>query len=339
MATRPKISAGMRLAGDWKAYLSIARSVVAFNLCGRAICTLVVASMVAGAAQAQKSLNPPPAPIRGQAEAVPLEIPSLGDPLPPVPSMDTVLPNGVRPEDTGRMIDAESCNSWTESGIHSPTVSATRLAVPGKATSEYQKGCGAFKSKRFPSAEEHLRKALEVYPEYPAAWVVLGQVLESEQKNDDAKEACAKAEAFDPGYVAAYLCLAEFAAIDGDWANLAKISDHALAIDPIGNPYALYYAADAGLHFNQLSQAEMHAQAAVKLDQWHHLPELHLLLAQIYQAAGNVVGETVQLREYLKVAGNSTEASKARGMLAKLEAPPALPQASKDPVATEQSAK
>jgi len=250
-----------------------------------------------------------------------------------------MLPNGGRSEDTGRMIDAESCNTWTESGIHSPTVSATRLAVPGKATSEYQKACGAFKSKKFPNAEEHLRKAIEVYPEYPAAWVVLGQVFQSEQKNDDAKAACAKAETFDPGYVAAYLCLAEFAAIDGDWTTLARISDQALAIDPIGNPYALYYAADAGLHFNQLSQAEMHAQAAVKLDEWHHLPELHMLLAQIYQAAGNVVGETVQLREYLKLAGNSSEASKARGMLAKLEATPAVPQTSKDPVASDRSAK
>jgi len=238
-------------------------------------------------------------------------------------SMDTVTPTGVVSGDAGRMVDSESCNSWTESGVHSPTVSAKRLAVPSKATSEYQKACGAFKGKKFPDAEEHLRRAIEFYPDYPAAWVVLGQVLESESKNDDAKAACAKAEDLDPGYVASYLCLAEFAANDSDWTNLAKLSAQALALDPIGNPYSLYYAADAGLHFNQLTQAEMHALAAVKLDEWHHLPELHLLLAQIYEAAGNVVGEAVQLREFLKVAANSKDAPKARTILAKLEAPPA----------------
>lgn len=329
MATRPKISSGMRPAGDRKAYLSFSRLPVSFDLCGGALCALVIAFMAAGAAQAQKPSGPPPPPIRGQADAGPVEIPNNGDPLPPPPFMDTVVPNGVPSQDAGRMIDAESCNTWTESGVHSPTVSATRLAVPGKATSEYQKACGAFKSKRFPNAEEHLRKAIEVYPEYPAAWVVLGQVLESEQKNDDAKQACAKAETFDPGYVAAYLCLAEFAAIDRDWTALAKLSDQALKIDPIGNPYALYYSADAGLHFNQLTQAEMHAQAAVKLDEWHHLPELHLLLAQIYQAAGNVVGEGMQLREFLKLAGNSKDAANARSILAKLDTPPAISQPAK----------
>jgi tetratricopeptide (TPR) repeat protein len=339
MATCPEISAGMRLTGDWKAYLSFSRPAVAFNLRGRAVCALAIGLIFASASQAQKSQGMPPPPLSGPVQAIPIGMPKYDEPDPAEPPLDSVLPNGLRSQDAGRVVDAESCNTWTESGIHSPTVSATRLAVPGKATSEYQKGCGAFKSKRFPSAEEHLRKALEVYPEYPAAWVVLGQVFESEQKIDDAKQACAKAEAFDPGYVAAYLCLAEFAAIDGDWATLAKLADQALAIDPIGNPYALYYSADAGLHFNQLVQAEMHAQAAVKLDEWHHVPELHLLLAQIYQAAGNVVGEAVQLREYLKLAGNSSDAAKARSLLAKLEAPSALPQTSKDPAATDRLAK
>jgi len=139
--------------------------------------------------------------------------------------------------------------------------------------------------------------------------------------------------------VASYLCLAEFAANDNDWTNLAKLSAQALALDPVSNPYALYYAADAGLHFNQLTQAEMHAQSAVKLDEWHHLPELHLLLAEIYEAAGNVVGEAVQLREFLKVASNSKDAPKAKSILAKLEAPPAKDHSSDGSTATDGTAK
>lgn len=225
--------------------------------------------------------------------------------------------------EAGRMVDSESCNSWTESGVHSPTVSAKRLTIPGKAAGEYQKGCGAFKGKRWLEAEDHLRRAIDLYPDYAAAWVVLGQVLVSEKKSDDAKTACAKAAEVDPGYVASYLCLAEFAANDSNWPEVAKISEQALAIDPIGNPYSLYYAADAGLHQNQLAQAEMRAQAAVKLDEWHHIPELHLLLAQIYDAAGNVMGEVTQLKEFLKVASNSKDAPKAKSTLALLEATPA----------------
>jgi Tetratricopeptide repeat len=225
--------------------------------------------------------------------------------------------------EAGRIVDSESCNSWTEAGVHSPTVSAKRLEIPGKASGEYQKGCGAFKGKRWLEAEDHLRRAIDAYPDYAAAWVVLGQVLVSEKRNDDAKTACSKAAEIDPGYVASYLCLAEFAASDSNWPEVAKISAEALAIDPIGNPYSLYYAAAAGLHQNQLTQAELHAQAAVKLDEWHHLPELHLLLAQIYEAAGNVVGEATQLKEFLKVGANSKDAAVAKSTLALLGTTPA----------------
>ena len=216
------------------------------------------------------------------------------------------------------MIDSESCNSWTESGVHSPTVSAQRLEVPTRAMGEYQKGCGAFKGKRTVEAEDHLRKAIDLYPDYAAAWVVLGQVLVQEKKSDEAKTACAKAEEVDPNYVASYLCLADFAAEISDWPTVSELSQKALALDPIGNPYSFYFAADAGLHQHQLVQAELHAKAAVQLDEWHHLPELHLMLAQIYQAAGNVVGETTQLKEFLKFASNSKDAPQAKSMLTQL---------------------
>ncbi len=288
-----------------------------------AICALSI-TLFAVPTLAQQSgghpVPPPPSPAgpMGQPELFPGMSPDPFESLYGRPPATTSELSG----EAGRMVDNESCNSWTESSVHSPTVSAKRLIVPGKAAGEYQKGCGAFKGKRWLEAEDHLRRALDLYPDYAAAWVVLGQVLVSEKKSDEAKTACAKAEEVDPGYVASYLCLAEFAANDSNWPELAKISAQAMEIDPIGNPYSLYYAAAAGFHQNQLAQAEMHAQAAVKLDEWHHVPELHLLLAQIYDAAGNVVGEVAQLKEFLKVASNSKDAPKAKNTLALLEATP-----------------
>jgi hypothetical protein len=276
--------------------------------------------------------NPPGPPITGPMTSPPDPFPDAGpthfnSPIfPPLAGATNVS------GEVGHLVDSESCNSWTESGVTSPTVSAKRLVIPGRAMSEFQKGCGAFKGKHIAEAEDHLRKAIDMYPDYAAAWVVLGQVLNNESKIDEGKTACSKAAEIDPGYVASYLCLAEFAASKPDWPAVSKFSEQALAIDPIGNPYSLYYAADAGLHQNQLSQAEMKAQAAVKLDEWHHLPELHLLLAQIYEAAGNVVGETTQLKEFLKVGANSKDAVRAKSMLAVLLAtpPPAAPAALKD---------
>jgi len=181
MAIRPEIPAGRRLAGKGKAWFNTFPLCAMLNLCARAACALAIALLVASAASAQKSRGGPPPPLPDPVQQNPPGVPEVTPDL--FTSMDTITPTGVVSGDVGRMIDSESCNSWTESGVHSPTVSAKRLAVPNKATSEYQKACGAFKGKRFMDAEEHLRKAIEAYPDYPAAWVVLGQVLESENKS------------------------------------------------------------------------------------------------------------------------------------------------------------
>lgn len=331
MATRPETCSGTGWAGECDTLPG--RIPAPRYVPRKAAAVLSFVLLAASVAMAQHGSPPSqhPAPV----SQVPSIVPD------PFAALDMAQPSDTPflQADTGKIIDSEWCNSWTESGVHSPTVSAKRLAVPGKATSEYQKACGAFKGKKLSDAEQHLRKAIDAYPDYSAAWVVLGQVLESEDKKDQAEAACSKAVDVDPGYVASYLCLSEFAANDSDWAKVAKLSGQALALDPIGNPYALYYAAAAGLHFNQLSQAEMHAQSAVKLDEWNHLPELHLLLAQIYRAAGNVVGETVQLREFLKLAGNSKDAPRARTLLAQVETQPAKGQPEKVSTQTDQPAK
>jgi len=338
-AIRPEGPAGIELAGKRNRWFDSYQQPGGFGLSRKAVWALpiILLFLVADSALAQKPSGGAPASLPDPLAHGPMPSPDIGPDL--FNSVGGQSADGFVAGEAGRVIDAEACNSWTESGVHSPTVSAKRLAVPGNASNEYQKACGAFKGKRFPDAEGHLRKAIEYYPEYSAAWVVLGQVLNSEKKQEEAQQACSKARDLDPGYVASYLCLSEFAANANDWTQVARLSEQALALDPISNPYALYYAADAGLHFNQLTQAEMHAQSAVKLDEWHHLPELHLLLAEIYQAAGNIVGEGVQLREFLKVAGNSKDAPMARSILAKLEAPPAKDQPGKTQTASDSPSK
>jgi len=231
--------------------------------------------------------------------------------------------SGLTSGDTARLVDSEACILWTESTLRSPTVSSKRLTIPSKAVSEYQKGCAAYKNQKLAEAESHLHKAIDDYSDYAAAWVVLGQVLITEKKNDEARSACWKAVGIDPGYAAPYLCLAEFAAKESDWGQVAKLTTQALAIDPTGNPYSLYYAADAALHERRMAEAEVHALAAVRADEWHRIPELHLLLAQVYATNGNVAEEAAQLKEFLRVAATSKDAATVRDTLAKLETTPA----------------
>jgi len=230
------------------------------------------------------------------------------------------LPTALIPFDASWMLAAESCNSWTEWSSHSPTVSVARLAVPGKASSEYQKGCGDLKDKRLSGAEAHERKAIELYPNYAAAWVVLGQILEAENKQKDGQLACSQARSVDPDYVAPYLCLANFAASEENWKEVSILSGSALSLDPAGNAYSFYYAADAEFHLGDLTKAEKDAQNSLTLDKWHHLATVHLLLAEIDAAKKDFTGQAAQLREYLKLEPNSADAAGIKGTLAKLDA-------------------
>jgi tetratricopeptide (TPR) repeat protein len=192
--------------------------------------------------------------------------------------------------------------------------------VPGKASSEYQKACGALKDKKLDAAEQHVRKALDVYPNYAAAWVVLGQILAREEKRVDARAACSQAMHVDANYVPPYICLADFAVHDGDWDQVSVLADRAQALDPVSNPFTFYFAAYVELHFRQIHQAEDNAERALKLDMWHHMPELHYLMAQIDGAKGDLRDEAIHLREYLKQAPNSADSATAKTLLAQIQA-------------------
>ena len=261
-----------------------------------------------------------------------------GDPFEQVPmSVPGVI--SVTPE-TARSVDSEACNSWTESGVHSPTVSVARLEVPDKASGEFQKACSSYKGKRLTEAEAHVRKALDIYPEYAASWVLLGQVLDAEHHEEDAGKACSHAATVDPQYIAPYLCLAEFAARSDDWKQVSQLSDEALAIDPTSNAYALYYSAAANFHLRHLPDAEEHARAAAELDTWHHLPQVHLLLANIYAVKGDPHLEETELKQFLKVASNSADAPAVRTMLKELQKPASVqnsPAVAQTPAATPSS--
>ena len=227
--------------------------------------------------------------------------------------------------DPSGITNTESCNSWTEAAVHSPTVSATRLEVPAKASSEYQKACGAFKDKRFPAAEDAVRKAIDLDPNYVAAWVVLGQVLDAQNKRDDARKACSQAMTVDPTYVPPYICLADFAAKDNNWDEVSRLSTRALELDPVSNVYAFYFTAAAEFHLHQILKAETDALSVVRLDIWHHLPQIHRLLAKIYEIKGDSHAEETQLKEYLKQAPNSDDSAQMKSLLAQLEAAPNQP--------------
>lgn len=195
------------------------------------------------------------------------------------------------------------------------------LQAPAKAQREHKDGCAALRNSRTIEAESHLRKAVKQWPKYLAAWVVLGQVLEAQQKTDEAYDACSQPLASDSSYLPAYLCLADISAHAESWNKVLQLGTRALEIDPANNAVAYDYNAAANFHLHRLPEAERSAVRATEIDKSNADPRVHFLLAQIYEAKGDRQSEPAQLREYLKYASDPNDVAMVRRYLSELEKP------------------
>ena len=213
-----------------------------------------------------------------------------------------------------------SCLLWAVTEAPANTVSAAALQIPGKARGEYEKGCGDLRGGKFESAETHLRKAVQLYPKYADALVLLGQLLAAHNRVDDALGVCSQASSVDPDFVPAYLCLADTSGQLRHWNQTLEFAERALKLDPVQNLYGHFYMAVAQFQLKELTGAEKNALQTIDDDHLHRLPQAHLLLAQIYASRADLKSVATQLRAYLSVVPNAPDAPNVRKRLQDLEA-------------------
>ena len=180
----------------------------------------------------------------------------------------------------------ESCLPWNLTKVSDKTSTVTALKVPSKARGEYEKACNAAQKQNFNDAEQHARGAIGKFQDYPAAWVMLGVVLDQQDKMQEARDACSRAVKIDEKYLPAYLCQADFFARNREWEPLLNSANGALRLNAGGDGYAYYYRAQAYLHMHNFVEAERSALQAVEINANHDYLPLYFLLAQIYDARG-----------------------------------------------------
>jgi tetratricopeptide (TPR) repeat protein len=217
------------------------------------------------------------------------------------------------------VIEDETCLPWDLPDMRGATVSAIRLGVPSKARGEYEKACSAFKRKKMPDAEQHVRGAIEKYPNYQAAWVMLGEVLQDEQKMPEAHDACTQALSVDPTYLPPYLCLAGLLDKQSQWNDLLALSGRFMGMNPVGDRYAYYYSGIAHFHLYNLPEAQKSVTQAIAIDTEHHQPGLYFLLAQIYGEQGELADAEAQIRLFLKYNNVKQDKDAAKQYLATLQ--------------------
>src|ERR1700687_4825315 len=258
----------------------------------------VILLLFALPAPAQKTAAPPPTP-RPMAPTPP--------PSPTTFDQDKLIIDSNSKVETPQIAKEENCFLPPLNGVRGPMVELSNLQIPAKAKREYADGCAALRNKKVADAENHLRKAVKQYPRYSAAWVLLGQTLEAQQKTDEAREAGSQPVTSDSNYRPAYFCLADIAARSQQWDEALKFSNRALELDPTSDAVGYAYNAAANLNLHNLPQAEKSALRAADLDKNNADPRIHFLLAQIYEVKGDRAGEAAQLREYLKYASDPAD--------------------------------
>jgi tetratricopeptide (TPR) repeat protein len=198
------------------------------------------------------------------------------------------------------------------------TVGVVDLQVPWKIHLEYESGCDALRRKKIADAEKHLRKAVGQYQKYAAAWVLLGQLLEVQQKPEEALDACSKSLNASDKYLPAYLCLTDISARQKKWNDVLTFSEGVLKLDST-NAVAYAYNATANLNLHHLLEAERSALKALEIDVRNTEPRVHFLLAQIYVAKGDRPNAVAQLREYLRFAKDPDDVAMVKNNLAKFD--------------------
>jgi len=203
--------------------------------------------------------------------------------------------------------------------VEGSAVSMTSLQAPKAARQAYQRALQDLRKNKLPEAGKELRNAVDIYPNYAAAWYELGRVQVQSQDLEQARSSFAKAMAADTKFVSPYAQLAELEANAENWAGLAEITSRLIKLDAVDYPMAYFYNATANLNLGRIDEAEKSAREGAKLDAPHRFPRLEQVLAMVLARKKDYAGAVAHLRYYLVLAPDAEDAARMKKKLAELE--------------------
>ena len=146
------------------------------------------------------------------------------------------------------------------------------------------KGLKLEEQRKWPQAELAFHQAIEVYPQYAAAWSELGRMQYVQQDFSAARESFQKAVEIDPHYVRPYLGLTQLAMDAHNWPELVQTSDKALALDSASYPALWLLNATGQYNLHNYDAAEMSVRNGKQADAEHRIKEFHALWMRIVSA-------------------------------------------------------
>jgi tetratricopeptide (TPR) repeat protein len=170
----------------------------------------------------------------------------------------------------------------------------------------------------FDRATVHLQEAISLYPDYAAAWTLLGRVQYRAGNRESAEESLRRSVEIDPKYLGAYGPLARLAVEDKRWDDLLRLSDNMLRINPLFT-LGHYYKGGALIKKGDADGAEKALTEALATPDATLFPESHYLLAELYRAQSDVKLAAREYRHYTAAAPPGPTWERARHWLRQWE--------------------
>ncbi|MDA2929446.1 tetratricopeptide repeat protein [Acidobacteria bacterium AH-259-O06] len=200
--------------------------------------------------------------------------------------------------------------------VEGPTVSSSTLSAPKKARKAYEKAKKELSKEKtdLSKAAKELEKAVRVYPEFAAAWELLGKIRLVLQDQPGAREAFHKAVAADPKYIDPHLSLATLEMEQARWEEAAQLSRRVLELNP-HITRARYFYAHANFFLGNLDAAQEAAQEVQHSREANDYPTTHFILGTILAEKGDWPSATSEFHHFLQMMPNSEVADQLKQQL------------------------
>ena len=190
------------------------------------------------------------------------------------------------------------------------TIPASSLRVPKKAEREFNKGGDAITAHDWKKALEHLNKAIELYPEYVAAYSNLGVVYGQLDDPVHQREALEKAVSLDDHFAPALVNLARLDYRDKRFSEAQDLLEKATRVDP-SNAQTLTLLAQADLVNQHYDDAIANAKKVHNLPH-EHFAIIHYIAARALEFKHRGQDALAELQTMLKEEPDGPRAAEAR---------------------------
>jgi Tfp pilus assembly protein PilF len=187
------------------------------------------------------------------------------------------------------------------------TISVTSMAAPKDAMRAYEKA-QKIKADKPDEAEKHLNKAVQIYPQFAAAWSLLGDIHRQRNEFAAATTEYQRSVAADPQFVNPIYGLTTIAMQEKKWDEAIHLSEQVLKLNASAYPMAYFFNAAANYNLGKFDAAEESAKKFKALDIEHSHPDVCLLLSYVLSRKQDYAGAAREIREFLAASPNSPDA-------------------------------